>query len=72
MFASGLGNPTICPMETIAEPEAQAMQLPQDQRDVLAAQLLGSLPAILHDDAELDSDPSSGQTLQELRQSLGR
>lgn len=70
-------------MVTIAELEAQAMQLPQDQSAVLAAHLLNSLPSILHDDdegiaeairrdAELDSDPSSGQTLQEFRQSLGR
>jgi hypothetical protein len=70
-------------MATIAELEKQAMQLPDDQRAGLAAHLLSSLPAILHDDdegvaeamrrdAELDRDPSSGQTMQEFRNSLGR
>jgi len=59
------------------------MQLPEDQRAALAAHLLDSLPAVLHDDdsglaeamrrdAELDSDPSMGMTLEELRKSLGR
>jgi Putative addiction module component len=59
------------------------MHLPEDQRAALAAHLLSSLPAILHDDdegiaeairrdAELDRDPSSGLTLQEFRKSLGR
>lgn len=70
-------------MVNIAELEEQAMQLPQDQRAALAAHLLSSLPAILHDDdegiaeamrrdAELDRDPSSGLTLQEFRQTLGK
>ena len=70
-------------MVTIAELEQQAMQLPEDQRAALAAHLLHSLPAILHDDdqgiaeamrrdAELDRDPSTGLTMQEFRKSLGR
>ena len=70
-------------MVTVAKLEEQAMQLLQDQRAAIAAHLLSSLPAILHDDddgiaeamrrdAELDRDPPSGQTLQEFRQSLGR
>lgn len=70
-------------MVTLAQLEEQAMQLPEDQRAALAAHLLDSLPAVLHDDdsglaeamrrdAELDSDPSMGMTLEELRKSLGR
>lgn len=70
-------------MATFTEIEAQAMQLPEDQRAVLASHLLSSLPAILHEDdcgvseamrrdAELDRDPSVGMTLTEFRNSLGR
>lgn len=70
-------------MVTLAELEQQAMQLPEDQRAVLAAHLLDSLPAILHDDdaglaeavrrdAELDNDPSAGMTLEEFRKAFGR
>mgnify|MGYP003559243402 CR=1 FL=1 len=70
-------------MVTISEIEQQAMLLPDDQRAALAAQLLRSLPAILHDDdegiaeamrrdAELDRDPSSGLTMEEFLKSLGR
>ena len=70
-------------MVTIAELEKQAMQLPDNQRAALAVQVPNFLPAILHDedegvaeamrrDAELARDPSSGQTIQEFRNSLGR
>jgi hypothetical protein len=70
-------------MANLTELEEQAMQLPEDQRAFLAAQLLESLPAILHDDdggvaealrrdAELDRDPSAGISLDEFRTSLGR
>jgi Putative addiction module component len=59
------------------------MQLPEDQRAFLAAQLLESLPAILHDDdagtaeamrrdVELDRDPSAEMSLEEFRTSFGR
>lgn len=70
-------------MVTFSELEEQAMQLPQDQRAALAAHLLDSLPAILHDDddgvaeamrrdAELDQDPSAGMTLDEFKRAFGR
>jgi len=70
-------------MATLIEVEEQALQLPEDQRARLAAHLLESLPAILHDedagvseamrrDAELDEDPSAGMTLDEFRAAFGR
>ncbi len=70
-------------MVTLTELEQQAMQLPDDQRALLAAHLLDSLPAILHDedegvaeamrrDAELDRDPSAGMTLEEFKNAFGR
>ena len=70
-------------MVTIAEVENQAMQLPESDRAALAARLLDSLPAVLADDdfgtaeamrrdAEMDLDPSTGMTLEQLKASLGR
>ncbi|TAE89929.1 MAG: addiction module protein [Verrucomicrobia bacterium] len=70
-------------MPTLVELEEQLLQLPEDQRAFLAAQLLESLPAILHDDdagvaeamrrdAELDRDPSSGLSLDEFKKSFRR
>lgn len=70
-------------MVTLREIEVQAMLLPDADRAVLAAHLLGSLPAILKDeddgvaealrrDAELDRDSTAGMSLQELRSALGR
>jgi hypothetical protein len=70
-------------MPTLVELEEQLLQLPEDQRAFLAAQLLESLPAILHDDdagvaeamrrdAELDRDPSSGLSLDEFKKSFER
>jgi putative addiction module component (TIGR02574 family) len=70
-------------MATLIELEEQVLQLPEDQRAFLAAQLLDSLPAMLHDDdagvaeamrrdAELDRDPSSGMSLDEFKKSFGR
>jgi len=69
-------------MATLIEIEKQALSLPDDQRAALAAQLLDSLPAILHDedsgiaeatrrDAELDRDPSAGMTLEEFKSAFG-
>jgi len=68
---------------TITEVEKLALDLPETQRAVLAAHLLGSLPAVLHDedegidealrrDAELDADPSSVISLKELDEQIER
>jgi hypothetical protein len=68
-------------MATIAEVEKLALDLPEGQRAILAAHLLGSLPAVLHDedegiaealrrDAELDADPSAGISLEHLDQQI--
>jgi hypothetical protein len=62
---------------TITEVEKLAFDLSERQRVVLAAHLLGSLLAVLHDedevvdeavrsDAELDANPSSGISLEQL------
>ena len=70
-------------MATITEVEKLALDLPETQRAVLAAHLLGSLPAVLHDedegidealrrDAELDADPSSVISLKELDEQIER
>ena len=70
-------------MATFVEVEEQALRLPEDQRATLAAHLLDSLPAILHDedagvseglrrDAELDSNPSAGMTLDEFKAAFSR
>ena len=64
-------------MATIAEVEKLAFDLPEGERAVLAAHLLGSRPAVLHDsdegiaeallrDAELDANPALGISLEEL------
>jgi hypothetical protein len=70
-------------MATIAEVEKLALDLPDSQRAVLAARLLGSLPAVLHDedegfaeavrrDAELEADPSAGISLKQLDRKIER
>lgn len=59
------------------------MQLPENERAELAAHLLGSLPAVLHDDdegvaealrrdAEMDRDPSVELSLEEFRAAFER
>ncbi len=64
-------------MPTIAEVEKLAFDLPEAQRAVLAAHLLGSLPSVLHDDdhglaealrrdAEFEADPTIGISLADL------
>lgn len=70
-------------MATITEVEKLVLDLPESQRAVLAAQLLESLPSVLHDedegiaealrrDAELDANPSSGMSLEQLDQQIER
>ncbi len=70
-------------MATIAEVEKLALDLPESQRAVLAAHLLGSLPSVLHDedegiaealrrDAELDSNPLAGISLEQLDRQIER
>jgi len=67
----------------IDEIHKSAMELPDSARASLAADLLGSLPAVLveEDDGageaerrsrEMDSDPSVGLSWSEMKQSLGR
>ena len=68
-------------MATITEVEKLALDLPESQRAVLAAHLLGSLPSVLHDedegiaeagrrDAELDASPLLGMSLEQLDQQI--
>jgi putative addiction module component (TIGR02574 family) len=70
-------------MATIAEVEKLALSLSEKQRAILAAQLLGSLPPVLHDDdeglaeaerrdAELEADPSLAISLTELDEQIRR
>ena len=68
-------------MQTLSEIGRHAMELPDAERAMLAADLLESLPAVLADDdegvtealrrdAELDKDPAAAMTLEQLRESL--
>lgn len=68
---------TLLFVATITEVQELALGLPENQRAVLAAHLLGSLPSVLHDqdegisealrrDAELGADASSAISLKEL------
>jgi putative addiction module component (TIGR02574 family) len=74
---------TLVFVPTITEVEKLALDLPENQRAVLAAHLLGSLASVLHDedegiaealrrDAELDADASSAVPLTELDQRIER
>jgi len=71
----------LAPTATIAEVEKLALDLPETERAVLAAHLLGSLPSVLHDedegiaealrrDAEFEANPSLGMTLEGLDQRI--
>ena len=64
-------------MATLDEVQKLALDLPEPQRAVLAAKLLGSLPPVLHDDddgvaealqrdSELDANPAMGIGLEDL------
>jgi hypothetical protein len=68
---------------TIAEIEKLAQDLSDDERAVLAAHLLGSLPPVLHDedegiagalrrDAEIEANPLNSLTLEQLNQKVQR
>jgi hypothetical protein len=68
---------------TITEVEKLALDLPENQRAVLAAHLLGSLPSVLHDedegiaealrrDSELSAFTSSAISLEELDAQIER
>jgi putative addiction module component (TIGR02574 family) len=74
---------TVAFVATITEVEKLALDLSESQRAVLAAHLLGSLPSVLHDkdegiaealrrDAELNANPSSGISLDQLDQQVER
>jgi hypothetical protein len=68
-------------MATIIEVEKLALDLPENQRALLAAHLLGSLAPVLHDedegiaeallrDAEFDTNPALGMSLDQLDQQI--
>jgi len=65
----------------MTEVEKLALDLPESERAILATHLLGSLPPILHDedegvaealrrDSDLDAEPSSGMSLEQLDQAI--
>ena len=67
----------------LAEIQRDALELPDAERAALAAELLGSLPAVLWEDdqgvaearrrsAEMAQDPSVGRTWEEIRAGLRR
>jgi hypothetical protein len=74
--------PSIMPsVPTITDVEKLALDLPENQRAVLAAHPLESLPSVVHDgdeglgealrrDAELDAKPSSSISLKELDEQI--
>jgi putative addiction module component (TIGR02574 family) len=68
-------------MAYIAEVEKLAFELPDSDRATLAAHLLQSLPAVLHDDDEgiaealrrdfdLETNPGAGMTLEQFDQRI--
>jgi putative addiction module component (TIGR02574 family) len=68
---------------TITEIQAEALNLPEDQRAALVADLLGSLPAVLSDFddgseeagrriTEMKADPAARRTWNEVKAELGR
>jgi hypothetical protein len=70
-------------MATITEVEELALGLPESDRAILAAHLLGSLPPVLYDadegiaeavrrDAELDLNPGLGMSLDQLDEQIRR
>jgi len=70
-------------MATMIEVEKLALNLSEDERAVLAAHLLESLPPVLHDaddgtaealrrDAEFEANPSGGLSLEQVDQKVNR
>lgn len=70
-------------MATRTQVEKLALNLPETDRAVLAARLLGSLPPVLHDedegkaealrrDQELDAKPGSALSLEQLDRRIKR
>jgi len=68
---------------SIEEIHASALQLPEDQRAILAGELLTSLPPLLVDDddgiaeakrrsREMDENPDSALTWEEVKRGVGR
>jgi len=68
-------------MATIIEVEKLALDLPENQRALLAAHLLGSLAPVLQDedegiaeallrDGEFDTNPALGMSLEQLDQQI--
>ncbi len=75
--------PSILPSVPITDVEKLALDLPENQRAALAADLLESLPRVLHGedegiaealrrDAELDAKPSSSISLKQLDEQIER
>ena len=61
----------------LTEIQTGALNLPEDQRAALAAELLGSLPAVRSEEAgrriaEMKADPSSRRTWDQVKAELGR
>ena len=70
-------------MATITEVEKLALELPDRDKALLAVHLIRSLPPVLHDeddgiaealrrDADLDANPSSGMSLEQLDEQVER
>ena len=70
-------------MAMIAEIQKLALNLPESERAILVARLLGSLPPVLHDedegvaealrrDAELEAGLATGMSLGELDEQIER
>jgi len=69
-------------MVTLAEIEAQAMDLTVSERATLVTHLMRSLPPdfdedegdaeAMRRDAEMDDDPSASLTLEEFKRAVGR
>lgn len=68
---------------SVSEIRKEALNLPEDQRALLAAELLGSLPAVLADAddgseearrrlEEMKRDPSVWRTWDQIKAELGR